>query len=246
MDAPRNRRVPRFPRVSVAHANSSSLVRAHSFLTGGTATEQGWHRCRRRRDRVGIASREAPYSLSIIVDLGRELLGLLGPVHSYETSLPSLTTSLIINCISARLNCNGTFQCRSINESANPRSRSSDESGRGRAARGVSSWLWFRGLCFSVAAWCKEAPDGGSFSCFSRESPPRARRDRRPDLCDGFCRSAGLRPPEFHFGHFVSRAWRLLGGHQKKSEVFASLRKRVRSFFNSAFWNKILHPPDGP
>ena len=96
MDAPRNRRVPRFPRVSVAHANSSSLVRAHSFLTGGTATEQGWHRCRRRRDRVGIASREAPYSLSIIVDLGRELLGLLGPVHSYETSLPSLTTSLII------------------------------------------------------------------------------------------------------------------------------------------------------
>lgn len=116
MDAPRNRRVPRFPRVSVAHANSSSLVRAHSFLTGGTATEQGWHRCRRRRDRVGIASREAPYSLSIIIDLGRELLGLLGPVHSYETSLPSLTTSLIINCISARLNCNGTFQCRSINE----------------------------------------------------------------------------------------------------------------------------------
>ena len=202
--------------MSVAHANSSSLVRAHSFLTGGTATEQGWHRCRRRRDRVGIASREAPYSLSIIIDLGRELLGLLGPVHSYETSLPSLTTSLIINCISARLNCNGTFQCRSINESANPRSRSSDESGRGRAARGVSSWLWFRGLCFSVAAWCKEAPDGGSFSCFSRESPPRARRDRRPDLCDGFCRSAGLRPPEFHFGHFVSRAWRLLGGHQKK------------------------------
>ena len=167
--------MPRFPRVSVAHANSSSLVRAHSFLTGGTATEQGWHRCRRRRDRVGIASREAPYSLSITIDLGRELLGLLGPVHSYETSLPSLTTSLIINCISARLNCNGTFQCRSINESANPRSRSSDELGRGRAARGVSSWLWFRGLCFSVAAWCKEAPDGGSFSCFSRESPPPAR-----------------------------------------------------------------------
>ena len=155
---------------------------------------------------------------------------------SYETSLPSLATSLIINCISARLNCNGTFQCRSINESANPRSRSSEESGRGRAARGVSSWLWFRGLCFSVAAWCKEAPDGGSFSCFSRESPPRARRDRRPDLCDGFCRSAGLRPPEFHFGHFVSRAWRLLGGHGKKKS----------EFFISAFWNQISKPIDGP
>ena len=152
MDAPRNRRVPPFPRVSVAHANSSSLVRAHSFLTGGTATEQGWHRCRRRRDRVGIASREAPYSLSIIIDLGRELLGLLGPEHSYETSLPSLTTSLIINCISARLNCNGTFQCRSINESANPRSRSSEESGRGSRSSGclvvvVVSWFVLLGRC---------------------------------------------------------------------------------------------------
>ena len=134
VDAPRNRCVPRFARVSVAHANSSSLVRAHSFPAGRTAIEQGWYRCCRRRDRVGIASREAPYWLSIIIDLGRELLGLLSPVHSYEISLPSLTTSLIINCISARLNRNGTFQCRSINESANPRSRSSDESGRGRAA----------------------------------------------------------------------------------------------------------------
>ena len=85
-----------------------------------------------------------------------------------------------------------------------------------RAARGVSSWLLFRCLRFSAAAWCKEAPDGGSLSCFSRESPPRAHPDRRPDRCDGFCRPTGLRSPEFHFGHFASRAWRLLGGHQKK------------------------------
>ena len=35
--------------------------------------------------------------------------------------------------------------------------------GGGRAARGVSSWFWSRGLCFSVAAWCGEAPDGSSF-----------------------------------------------------------------------------------
>ena len=95
--------------------------------------------------------------------------------------------------------------------------------GGGRAARGVSSWFWFRGLCFSVAAWCGEAPDGSSFSCFSRESPPRARRDRRPDLCDGFCRSAGLRPPEFHFGHFASRARRLSCGAQEKKVGFLDL-----------------------
>ena len=92
--------------------------------------------------------------------------------------------------------------------------------GGGRAARGVSSWFWFRGLCFSVAAWCEEAPDGGSVSCLSRESPTHARPDRRPDLCGGVCRSAGLRSPEFHFGHFASRAWRLLGGHKKKKLRF--------------------------
>ena len=90
-----------------------------------------------------------------------------------------------------------------------------------RAARGVSSWLLFRCLRFSAAAWCKEAPDGGSLSCFSRESPPRAHPDRRPDRCDGFCRPTGLRSPEFHFGHFASRAWRLLGGHQKKKVRFS-------------------------
>ena len=178
MDAPRNRRVPRFPHVSVAHANSSSLVRAHSSLTGGTATEQGWHRCRRRRDRVGIASREAPYSLSIIIDLGRELLGLLGPEHSYETSLPSLTTSLIINCISARLNCTGTSQCRSINEPANPRSRSSDESGRGSRDSGclvvvVVSWFVLLGCCCVV----QRSTGRRLFFVFqSRVTSPRASR----------------------------------------------------------------------
>ena len=31
-----------------------------------------------------------------------------------------------------------------------------------------------------------------------------------------------------------------------KKKVFASLRERVGSFFNSAFWNQILHPLDGP
>ena len=148
MDAPRNRRVPRFPRVSVAHANSSSLVRAHSFLTGGTATEQGWHRCRRRRDRVGIASREAPYSLSIIIDLGREILGLLSPVHRHETSLPSLTTPLILNCISARQNCNGTFQCRSINEPHQPPKSVVGRVRTGFAQLGVSR----RGCGFVVCA----------------------------------------------------------------------------------------------
>ena len=71
-------------------------------------------------------ARSAPSSTS-----GHELLELPSPVHSRETSLSSLTTSLTASCHSPRLICNGTFQCRSINEPANPRGRSSDRSGHG-------------------------------------------------------------------------------------------------------------------
>ena len=143
------------------------------------------------------------------------------PVHSYETSLPSLTTSLIINCISERLNAMALFSAARSTRAPIPDVDRRTSRG-GVAQLGVSRRGCGFVVCasrFSVAAaWCEEAPDGGSFSCFSRESPPRARRDRRLDLCDGFCRSAGLRPPEFHFGHFASREWRLLavGCHQKK------------------------------
>ena len=73
-----------------------------------------------------------------------------------------------------RLNCDGTFQRRSINEAPNPQGRPSDWSGGDRAARGVSSWSLFRYLCFSVAVWRKEAPDGGDFGYFSPDSRPRA------------------------------------------------------------------------
>ena len=45
-------------------------------------------------------------------------------------------TSLIINCVSERPNCTGTFQCRSMNEHATPRSLSSEESGRGSRRSG--------------------------------------------------------------------------------------------------------------
>ena len=212
MDAPRNRRVPRFPRVSVAHANSSSLVRAHSFVTGGTATEQGWHRCRRRRNRVRIASREASYSLSIIVNLGREILGLLSPVHWYETSLPSLTTSLILNCISARLNCTGTSQCRSINEPANPRSRSSDESGRGSRDSGclvvvVVSWFVLLGCCVVQRSTGRRL----FFVFQSRVTSPRASRSSAWSVrwLLSLCRSptAGIPLRSFRVSRVAAVGW---------------------------------------
>ena len=56
--------------------------------------------------------------------------------HTQLRYLPSPPTSLIINCVSERLNCTGTFQCRSMNEHATPRSLSSEESGRGSRSSG--------------------------------------------------------------------------------------------------------------
>ena len=163
--------------VSSGRTKPHSLTPFRSFHRCSVPCPAGWHRCRRRRDRVGIASREAPYSLSIIIDRGPELLGLLSPVHSYETSLPSLTTSLIINCISARLNCNGTFQCRSINERANPRSRSSDESRRGSRSSGclvvvLVSWFVLLGRCVVRRSTGRQL----FFVFQSRVTSPRASR----------------------------------------------------------------------
>ena len=68
-------------------------------------------------------------------------------------SLPALTTSLIINCVSGRPNCTGTFQCRSMKSTQLPEVYLRKSRSGGRTARGVSSWSSFRCLCFSVAAW---------------------------------------------------------------------------------------------
>ena len=189
-----------------------------------------------------------PGGVSIDLDLDHELLELLSPEHSHGTSLSPLTAPPVTNCRSSRPNYTGTFQCHSTSEDANFRDRSSDGSGRGSRSSGCP--VSRRGrrfvVCTSRSVWCKK--NTGRRLCFvffSRESPPRAHPDRRPDLCYGFCRPAGLRSPEFHFGHFASRAWRLLGGHPKKSEVFSLLRERIRFFLNSAFWNQLLYPRDG-
>ena len=80
---------------------------------------------------------EAPSSLSIDLSLSHGPLELLSSmVQSHATSLPALTTPLIINCVSGRPNCTGTFQCRSMNEHATPRSLYSEESERGSRSSG--------------------------------------------------------------------------------------------------------------
>ena len=106
----------------------------------------------------------------------------------------------------------------------------------GFAQLGVSR----RGCGFVVCAsrslrGAKKHRTAALFLCFSRESPPHAHPDRRPDICHGFCRPAGLRSPEFHFGHFASRAWRLLGGHQKKVRFSLCCASALGSFLIPLF-----------
>ena len=104
--------------------------------------------------------------------------------HTQLRYLPSpLTTSLIINCVSEQPNCTGTFQCRSMNEHATPRSLSSEEPGRGARSSGclvvvvvVVSLFALLTVSRSLRR-CEEAPGRRLFFVFrSRVTSPRASR----------------------------------------------------------------------
>ena len=97
--------------------------------------------------------------------------------------------------------------------------RRTDRAG-GRAARGVSSWSLFRCLCFSVAAWRKETPDGGDFWYFGLDSRPRAHPAGQHDPCAEVRKAAGLTFSRLHFGGFAPRAWRVSAGRLEKNRVF--------------------------
>ena len=112
------------------------------------------HRPVDEETKLELPLREVPCSLSIDLDLDHEQLALLSSGHSREASLSCLTTSLAANSdSSSRPYCNGTFQCRSNNERANSRDRSSDGSGRGSRSSGclvvvvVSLFALSRLLC---------------------------------------------------------------------------------------------------
>ena len=77
----------------------------------------------------------------------------------------------------------------------------------GRATRGVSSWSLFCCLRFSVAAWRKEAPDGGDFGDFGLDSRPRAHPAGQHGPCAEVRKAAGLAFSRLHFGGFAPRAW---------------------------------------
>ena len=130
-------------------------------------------------------------------------------------------TYLAANSDSSRPYCNGTFQCRSNNERANSRYRSSDGVGPGVAQLGVSR----RGRRFvvcalSVAAWRKEAPDGGDFWYFGLDSRPRAHPAGQHGPCAEVRKAAGLTFSRLHFGGFAPRAWRVSAGRLEKNRGF--------------------------
>ena len=94
------------------------------------------HRPVDEETKLELPLRETPCSLSTSLDLDHELLAFLSSEQSREASLSCLTTSLAANSDSSRPYCNATFQCRSNNERANSRDRSSDGSGRGSRSSG--------------------------------------------------------------------------------------------------------------
>ena len=165
--------------------------------------------------------REASSSLSIDLSLSQGPLELLSTMQSHATSLPALTTSLIINCVSGRPNCTGTFQCRSMNEHATPRSLSSEESERGSRSSGclvvvVVSLFVLLGRCVAL----RSTPDGGDFGYFGLDSRPRAPPAGQHGPCAEVREVAGLRFPRLHFGGFAPRAWRVSAGRLEKNRGF--------------------------
>ena len=90
----------------------------------------------------------------------------------------------------------------------------------GRAARGVSSWSLFCCLRFSVAAWRKEAPDGGDFGDFGLDARPRAHPAGQHGPCAEVRKAAGLTFSRLHFGGFAPRAWRVSAGRLEKNRGF--------------------------
>ena len=110
------------------------------------------------------------------------------------------------------------FQCRSITPLSIPEADRRTSRGGGRAARGVSSWSWFRCLRFSVAAWCKEAPDGGSFDLF--RVSVASRLPARISIVGLICAvgsvslpssdRAGIPLRSFRASHLAAAGWSLL------------------------------------
>ena len=128
------------------------------------------------------------------------------------------------------------FSAARLTSPLNPRGRLSDELGRGSRSSGLSDELG-RGSrsssgchvvvvvsLFALLGRCvvQRSTERRLFLCFSRESPPRAHPDRRPDdMCYGFYRPAGLRSsPDFHFGHSRLAPGGCLMAPRGKSDFF--------------------------
>ena len=100
----------------------------------------------------------------------------------------------------------------------------------GRAARGVSSWSLFCYLRFSVAAWRKEAPDGGDLGDFGPDARPRAHPAGQHSPCAEVRKAAGLIFSRLHFGDFAPRAWRVSAGRLENRGFFGIAPARLVLF----------------
>ena len=96
-------------------------------------------------------------------------------------------------------------------------------------------------LCFSVAAWRKEAPaapDGGDFGYFGLDSRLRAHPAGQHGPCAEVRKAAGLTFSRLHFGGFAPRAWRVSASRLGENRFFG--------IAPPCAFDYVLIPPFGP
>ena len=85
----------------------------------------------------------------------------------------------------------------------------------------IIGYFLFCCLRFSVAAWRKEAPDGGDLGDFGLDARPRAAHPAgQHGPCAEVRKAAGLTFSRLHFGGFAPRAWRVSAGRLGKIVFF--------------------------
>ena len=187
-----------------------SLVRDRCPLTGIFRCTSFRYRLFADETKPELPLREAPGSLSVDLNLDHEPRELLSSARSHETSLPSLPTSLTVNCELLTTELQWRFSAP-----LNQRSPQSPRSTVRWVGRGSRS-----SRCLVVVVVSLFVLDGGDFGYFGLDSRPRAHPAGQHGPCAEVRKAAGLTFSRLHFGGFAPRAWRVSAGRLEKNRGF--------------------------
>ena len=159
--------------------------------------------------------------LSIDLNLDHEPRKLLSSApSSRETSLPSLPTSLTVNCELLTTDLQWRFSAPLDQRS--PQSPRSTVRWVGRGSRSSRCLVVVVVSLFVLLGRCvaQRAPDGGDFGYFGIDSRPRTHPAGQHGPCAEVRKAAGLTFSRLHFGGFAPRAWRVSAGRLEKNRGF--------------------------